>query len=167
GLFAAVRDLVSLTGLLATVYLLAPAMALILVCSAAPVFFAQLSLSRRFAGMLDTMSASSRRQFQLTALTSDVRAVKEIRLFGLVDFFRERVLSTIVATNSAQRDLDRRQLRVQAALAALGSVIGAGGLAWAVFAASRGRLSIGDVSAFVTAIAAAQAALSGLVTKIS
>lgn len=167
GLFSAVRDLVSLAGLLATVYLLAPVMALILVLSAVPVFFAQLSLSRRFAGMLNTMSASSRRQFQLSALNSDVRAVKEIRLFGLVDFFRERVLSAIVATNHAQRDLDRRQLRVQASLAALGSVIGAGGLAWAVYAASRGRLSIGDVSAFVTAVAASQAALSGLVTKIS
>ncbi len=167
GLFAAVRDLVSLIGLLATVYLLAPAMALVLMLSAAPVFFAQLSLSRRFAGMLDTMSASSRRQFQLSALNSDVRAVKEIRLFGLVDFFRERVLATIAATNHVQRDLDRRQLRVQVALAALGSVIGAGGLAWAVYAASRGRLSIGDVSAFVTAVAAAQAALSGLVTRIS
>ncbi|MFB8277903.1 ABC transporter ATP-binding protein [Nocardia colli] len=167
GLFSAVRDLVSLAGLLATVYLLAPVMALILVLSAVPVFFAQLSLSRRFAGMLDTMSASSRRQFQLSALNSDVRAVKEIRLFGLVDFFRARVLSAIVATNHAQRDLDRRQLRVQASLAALGSVIGAGGLAWAVYAASRGRLSIGDVSAFVTAVAASQAALSGLVTKIS
>ncbi|RDI69254.1 ABC transporter ATP-binding protein [Nocardia pseudobrasiliensis] len=167
GLFAAVRDLVSLTGLLATVYLLAPAMALVLMLSAAPVFFAQLSLSRRFAAMLDTMSASSRRQFQLSALNSDVRAVKEIRLFGLVDFFRERVLATIEATNHAQRDLDRRQLRVQAALAALGSAIAAGGLAWAVYAASRDRLSIGDVSAFVTAVAAAQAALSGLVTKIS
>ncbi|MFE9580995.1 ABC transporter ATP-binding protein [Nocardia sp. NPDC006044] len=167
GLFSAVRDLVSLAGLLATVYLLAPVMALILVLSAVPVFFAQLSLARRFAGMLDTMSASSRRQFQLSALNSDVRAVKEIRLFGLVDFFRERVLSAIVATNHAQRDLDRRQLRVQASLSALGSVIGAGGLAWAVYAASHGRLSIGDVSAFVTAVAAAQAALSGLVTKIS
>ncbi|MFE3445687.1 ABC transporter ATP-binding protein [Nocardia sp. NPDC059180] len=167
GLFAAARDVVSLIGLLLTVVVIAPPMAVIMLVSAVPVLFAQLALARRFADMLNTMSASSRRQFQLSALNSDVRAVKEIRLLGLVDFFKGRVLAAIGTANDAQRDLDRRQLRTQLSMAIVGSLINGGGIAWAVWAAARGRLTVGDVSAFIAAVAASQAAISGLITRIS
>ncbi|GAB2687235.1 ABC transporter ATP-binding protein [Nocardia thraciensis] len=167
GVFAAVRDAVSLIGLLVTVAVIAPPMAMIMVVSAVPALVAQLALARRFAEMMDTMSASSRRQFQLSALNSDVRAVKELRLLGLVDFFKGRVLAAIVTANNAQRELDRRQLTTQLSMAILGSLISGCGLAWAVYAAARGQLTVGDVSAFITAVAASQAAISGLIARIT
>ncbi len=167
GLLSGARDVISLTGLLITVFLLAPPMALIMIVSAAPVFFAQLSLSRRFARMLGTMSASTRRQFQLSSISSDVRAVKEIRLLGLVDFFKKRVLTEIASANAAQQDMDRRQLQVQSLLAVLSTTIAAGGMAWAVYTAYHGGLTVGDVSAFIAAVAASQSALSGLVSRLT
>lgn len=167
GMFSAGQDVVSLVGLLVTVSLLAPVMAGVIVLSAVPILFGQLSLSRRYVRLLATMSARSRRQFLFSALTSDVRAVKEIRLLGLGDFFKRRMLGELAASNGAQQDMDRRQLRVQSLLALLGSVISGGGLLWAVWAAFHRQLTVGDVSAFTAAVTAAQMSLGGLVTKVT
>jgi ATP-binding cassette subfamily B protein len=167
GMFSAGRDLVSLVGLLVTVSVLAPMMTVVMVASAVPLLFAQLSLSRRYVRMLATMSAKSRRQLLLSMMNSDVRAVKEVRLLGLGDFFKKRMLGEIVAANAAQRDMDRRQLWVQSLLSLLSAVIAGGGLLWATYSAYHGRLTVGDVSAFIAAVAAAQGSLSGLVARVT
>ena len=164
---SAAGDVVAVLGLLGTVYLLAPPMAAILLVAAVPVLFAEVAHSRRFAAMMDTMSQASRRHFELSALNSDVRAVKEIRLLGLVPFFKARILSSIATASSAQRGLDRREVRAQSLLALLSTAISTGGLVWAVAEAYQGRLTIGDVSAFVAAVAGLQGALGGLVGRIS
>jgi ATP-binding cassette subfamily B protein len=164
---SAAGDAVAVVGLLVTVYLLAPPMAAILLVAAIPVLFAEVAQSRRFAAMMETMSAAGRRHFELSALNSDVRAVKEIRLLGLVPFFKARVLTAIATASSSQRELDRAEMRVQSLLALLSTVISTGGLVWAVAQAHGGRLTVGDVSAFVAAVAGLQGALGGLVGRIS
>ncbi|MGI5130297.1 ABC transporter ATP-binding protein [Pseudonocardia sp. CA-107938] len=160
-------DVIAVAGLLVTVYLLAPPMAAILLVAAVPVLFAEVAQSRRFAAAMETMSQTGRRQFELSALNSDVRAVKEIRLLGLVPFFKARILAAVATAATVQRDLDRRQMRSRSLLALLSTVISTGGLAWAVAEAYQGRLSIGDVSAFAAAVAGLQGALGGLVSRIS
>ncbi|MFC4947010.1 ABC transporter ATP-binding protein [Pseudonocardia sp. GCM10023141] len=167
GLLSGIRDVVSVTGLLVTVSLLAPPMAVIMVVSAVPTLFAQLAFSRRIAAARDSMSAMGRRQSQVSELNSDVRAVKELRLLDLVGFFKERVLAAIVTANRTQRALDADQLRTQSALALLSTVIGIGGVAWACWSAYEGRLTIGDVTAFTAAVTASQAALSGLISRVT
>jgi ATP-binding cassette subfamily B protein len=167
GMFGAGQDLVSLAGLLVTVSVLAPAMTAVLVASAVPLLFGQLAMSRRFVRMLATMSARGRRQILFSTMNSDVRAVKEVRLLGLVDFFKARMLGEIAGANAAQRDLDRRQLRVQSLLSLLSATITGAGLLWAAWAAWHGRLTVGDVTAFVAAVAAAQGSLSGLVGRVT
>jgi ATP-binding cassette subfamily B protein len=164
---SAAGDVVAVLGLLVTVYLLAPPMAAILLVAAVPVLFAEVAHSRRFAAMMDTMSQASRRHFELSALNSDVRAVKEIRLLGLVPFFKARILAAITTASTAQRGLDQREMRAQSLLALLSTAISTGGLVWAVVEAYQGRLTIGDVSAFVAAVAGLQGALGGLVGRIS
>jgi ATP-binding cassette subfamily B protein len=167
GMFGAGRDLVSLTGLLVTVSVLAPAMTAVVLSSAVPLLFGQLAMSRRFVQMLATMSARGRRQILFSTINSDVRAVKEVRLLGLVDFFKARMLGEIAGANAAQRDLDRRQMRVQSLLSLLSATITSGGLLWASWAAWHGRLTVGDVTAFVAAVTAAQSSLSGLVGRVT
>jgi ATP-binding cassette subfamily B protein len=167
GMLSAGQDVISLAGLLITVSLIAPVMTGVIVASAVPILFAQLALSRRYVRTLATMSARSRRQYLFASLSSDARAVKEIRLLGLDNFFKHRMLLELVASNEAQQEMDRHQMRVQSLLSLLSAVISGGGLLWAVWAAYRGQLTVGSVSAFAAAITAAQVSLGGLVSKFT
>jgi hypothetical protein len=59
--------------------------------------------------------------------------------------------------------VDRRALAVHTALAGLGAAIAVGGLFWAVFAAARGQLTLGDVSIFIAALGAVSSSLAMII----
>jgi ATP-binding cassette, subfamily B, bacterial len=69
--------------------------------------------------------------------------------------------------NTAKRALDRRELWVQAGLGLLAALVSGGGLLWAVVAAQRGALTVGDITIFVAAIAGVQGALTSLANQIA
>jgi ATP-binding cassette, subfamily B, bacterial len=110
------------------------------------------------------LSPASRRQMFYSQLQTDTYAAKELRLFGLTSFLRERMLTEIRSINRQQRLLDRRTFVTQGCLALLGSAVTAGGLIWTVRQAWQGELPVGDVSLFVLAAVGVQAALSGVVS---
>jgi ATP-binding cassette subfamily B protein len=55
-----------------------------------------------------------------------LQAVKEIRLFGLGDFFKTRLLAELRDVQAGERYLDRRVLRVQFLLVALSAAVTGG-----------------------------------------
>jgi len=69
--------------------------------------------------------------------------------------------------NAANRRMDLRETRVQGGLTVLSAAVGGAGLCWAIVAARRGLLSVGDVSMFLAGIIGVQAALATLTTSIS
>ncbi|WP_412519517.1 ABC transporter ATP-binding protein [Actinomadura madurae] len=166
GLFDVGRSVLTLLSLLVTLYVLSPVMAVVLVGAAFPALMAQILLSRQQVGMMMVLSPANRRYLFYKSLITDVRAAKEVRLFSLQSFLRERLLGTLTRIQDGERRLDKRTALVQAVLALAGGVIAGAGLLWAVRAASHGRLSVGDVSAFAAAVAGVQAALAALVSGI-
>jgi ATP-binding cassette, subfamily B, bacterial len=96
-----------------------------------------------------------------------VQAVKEVRLFGLGAFLRTRMLRELDAVQDANRRMDRRELRAQGLLGLLGALVAGAGLVWAINAARGGKLSVGDVSVFVAAVAGTQSALATIVRDIA
>ncbi|MGW8982705.1 ABC transporter ATP-binding protein [Streptomyces parvus] len=167
GLFDTVRNVITLVSLLGTLTLLSPVMAALVLAAAVPALMARLVLSKQRVNMLAGVSASARRQIFYSLLITDVRGAKETRLFGLGDFLRERMLGELAVRQSGERAMDRREARTQSLLALLSTVVAAVGLLWAVHAAARGSLSVGDVTAFVAAVAGTQAALAGLVDNVA
>ncbi|WP_411084265.1 ABC transporter ATP-binding protein [Streptomyces sp. cmx-18-6] len=167
GLFDTVRNVITLVSLLGTLTLLSPVMAGLVSAAAVPALIARLVLSRQRVTMLAGVSASARREIFYSLLITDVRGAKETRLFGLGDFLRERMLGELAVRQSGERALDRREARTQSLLALLSTLVAAVGLLWAVHAAARGSLSVGDVTAFVAAVAGTQAALAGLVDNVA
>ncbi|NUR82607.1 MAG: ABC transporter ATP-binding protein [Nonomuraea sp.] len=154
---------VTLAGFTAALAVLAPWMILVVALAAVPSVRAQLDLSRRRAGMLWGVSATARRQIFFAGLLTSPDAAKEIRLFGLGDFLRGRMLGELRAVNAAEQGLARRTLRVQGVLSLVGAAVAASGLVWAIVAAASGSLSVGDVAVFVAAVAGVQSALSAIV----
>jgi ATP-binding cassette, subfamily B, bacterial len=164
GVFAASQSAVAAVGLLGALWLVSPVLCGLVLAASGTAVWAQLALSKRGAQLQWRLSPASRRQMFYSQLQTDVYAAKELRLFGLTSFLRERMLTEIRGINRQQRLLDRRTLVTQGWLALVGSAVTAAGLVWTVRQAWQGHLPVGDVSLFVLAAVGVQASLSGVVT---
>ena len=160
-----IQSTLTVTGFLAALAAFSPVMALVVVAAMIPGIFAETSIAGRRAAMLRGISHAERRQYFYANLLTSYAAAKELRLFGLGVFFRGRMLDELRIIHQAGEHVDRRQAVAYTALAAIGAAVAGAGLWWAVSAATRGRLSIGDVSMFVAALAAASTALSTIVSN--
>ncbi|MGW2221398.1 ABC transporter ATP-binding protein [Nonomuraea sp. NPDC001684] len=159
-----VRGLVTLAGFVAALMALSPVMTAIVLLSALPSLGVQLSLSRRKVGLEWQISPAMRRQIFYAGLLTEVEPAKEVRLFGLGAYLRDRLLGEIRAVNRQEEALERRALAGHGLLALLGAAIGGAGLIWAI---AGGRLGVGDVAVFAAAVAGVQGALSGGVTQLA
>jgi ATP-binding cassette subfamily B protein len=163
GLLGIGRDALTMIGFVGTLLVLNPMLAAVVTASALPTIRAEILLARRRVGAMRTIVYATRRRFFYANLISSPQEAKEVRLFGLGGFFRERLLAEQRRANDTERALGRREVVVQALLAAVAAGVAGGGLVWATRAALAGALTIGDISVFVAAIAGVQAALAGLI----
>lgn len=154
------RSLVTIAGFVGSLAVLDPMITVLVLLAGVPAVLAERALARRRVAMFMEMSPSVRREMFYARLLTDVRAAKEVRLFGISGFFRQRMLRERASANAAERRADKRELRVQGGLALLSAVVAGVGLVVAIVSASRGQLSVGDVSMFIAAVAGVQASLS-------
>ncbi|MEV4132169.1 hypothetical protein AB0J72_08380 [Dactylosporangium sp. NPDC049742] len=158
---------VTLGGLVAVLAAISPLIAAATLLGLVPALVAEVRLSREEAAMLWSISPHERREAFYAELQTSLPAAKEVRLLGLSELFRVRMLDELAVADGQRRRLDGRQLRTQFTLALASAALLGGTLAWAVRGAGRGELSIGEVSALVAAIAALQGTLASLVGRIS
>ena len=148
-------------------YVISPAMAVLVAASAVPALWAQLRNSGRQANLAWQISPNVRRQMFYARLLTDRAAAKEIRLFGLGDFLRGRMLTEVRSIQRRERSLDLRLLRVEGLLSLLSSAISAIGLVWVIWQVANGKLPIGDVAMLTAAIIGVQAAVSSGVSALA
>jgi ATP-binding cassette, subfamily B, bacterial len=160
-----IQSALTLTGFLGALLLLSPVMAVVLVVAMIPVIFLETNVARRRAAVIEESSHSVRRRYFYASLLSSLQAAKEVRLYGLGLFFRRRMLDELQVIHRSARRVDRRQALAYSLLATLSAVVTGIGIWWAVSAAARGKLTIGDVSLFVTAVVAVSNALTGIVSN--
>ncbi|GLZ16299.1 multidrug ABC transporter permease [Actinomadura sp. NBRC 104425] len=160
GVLDGVQGLLMVTGFLATLAVLSPWMLVLVAVTGAVALHGQIRLSRFRARMLADLGHATRRELFYSQLLTSLGAAKEVRLYGLGGLFGGRMLAELRWINAARRRMGRRELLVQGAHGLLGALLAAGGLVWAVHAARAGRLTIGDVSVFVAAVAGVQDGLT-------
>ncbi|MBB6349652.1 ATP-binding cassette subfamily B protein [Nonomuraea muscovyensis] len=157
------QAVITLSGFAVTLLAVNPLMVAVIVVAALPSVRIQLVLSRQRAEVMWDITPAMRRQIFYGDLLTRPEAAKEVRLFGLGDHLRGRMLDEVRGINRAERDLDRRTLRSQGVMALLGSVVAGGGLLWAILSAASGGITVGDVTVFVAAVAGVQGALTTIV----
>ena len=162
-----VQATVTGAGLAGYLFAANPLLAGLALASGGPALVLQLRLNRHRAEEQLALTGNARRHLALQALLTDQQAVKELRLFGLGDFFRNRVAVEGRTVDAAEQRLDRSALAVQLPLGALSAVIGSVGLFWAVDAAAHGRISIGDITVFVAALIGIQGGVAGSVSSVA
>jgi ATP-binding cassette subfamily B protein len=158
---------VTLCGLAAVLAVINPVIAVVTLLGLAPALVAEIRLSRERAGMLWAITPNERREFFYAELQTSIPAAKELRLLGLSELFRLRMLRELAVADTQRRRLDGHQLRAQLGLGLVSAVVLGVALIWAFRAAARGTLTVGDVSALIAAIAALQSTLASLVARLS
>ncbi|RKS09257.1 ATP-binding cassette subfamily B protein [Nocardiopsis sp. Huas11] len=166
-LFGTARGVLAITSLLGILLAISPVIAVITIAAALPMLFVRLLLDRQRAGMMWRMSPRMRRQMFYQELMLTPAANKEVRLFGTGAFLLDRMRGEIRRTNREEEVVDRRVVLTHAPLALLGALVSAGGLVWMVASALRGEFTIGDVSAFIAAVAGVQGALVEIVMGLT
>lgn len=165
--FATAAAALTMGGFLGTLLTINAGMAVIVLVAAVPALFAHLRLSRARAAVMWQIAPSERREVFYSELLASLDAAKELRLLGLGDLFRRRMLVELTAAHAAVDGQDRRDARTHGLLAGLTALVSAGGLVWAVWLAAHGRLSIGDVAMFVAAVGGVQGGLQSLVASLA
>ena len=156
----------TVAGFVVSLAALSPLLVGLVAASAVPTLYAQMSLARQRTGMMLATSPRLRRQAFYAGLLLDMRAVKEIRIFGLGRFFRDRMLGELRSAQDGERQVDRRTLRVDTVFAALTAVVS--GVALVVGA---GQIAagggVGDFSVLVAALAGVQTGLAGIIAQVA
>ncbi len=166
-LFGCLQAVLTVVGMLAVLLVISPVVAFITMIAALPALFVQLAISRQQSEMMWRLSPRMRRQMFYQALVLDLAAIKETRLFGTGAFLLGRMRAETKTINQAEELLDRRILVSQGPLALLGALVASGGLVWMVAATVGGEFTIGDVAAFVAAVAGVQAGLASMVLDVT
>jgi ATP-binding cassette, subfamily B, bacterial len=151
-LLAVARCVLTAAGLVAALAALSPLLAGALLVVCAPVVLCHLALSRRRAATMWTVSPAERRELFFGGLLVDLQAAKEIRLFGLGDFLRGRILAGRRSADRHHRRLDRGELGVQILASALSAGAAAAATLWGVRAVAAGGLTLGDVSLLLVSV---------------
>lgn len=167
GVLGGGQGVITLLGLVGVLAAISPLFAAVAVVGLVPALVAEIQLSRARARMLMRLTPVERREFFYADLQTSIAAGKELRLLGLFELFRRRMLGELDVANGQRRRMDVRELGAQVRLGALSALILGGGIVWAIGAAARGELSVGAVSAFVAGMTALQGGLSALVGRMS
>lgn len=166
GAFGIGSSVVTVVGFIGSLLVVSPLLAGAVLAGAVPAVFAEWRLSRQRTAMMWRVSPAQRREFFFQRLLTSVQAAKELRLFGASEYFRQRMLAERRTANVENRRMDRRELLTQSSLGLLSAVIAGAGLLWALFAAVGGRITPGDVTLLVSAIASVQGGVATLVNRM-
>lgn len=164
---AAGRSMLTVAGFMVSLVALNSLMAIVVLAAGVPSLVAQLALSRHQARAVFEVGRIERREDFYAGLIATPTAAKEIRLFGIGDFLRSRVLAERRAANAVTQSVEARQTKVQSVLELLSALVSGAGLVWAVFAAHDGDLTVGGVTMFVAAVDGVQSSLGSLLIQLA
>ncbi|MER6150460.1 ABC transporter ATP-binding protein [Streptomyces hirsutus] len=160
GMLGLAQASITVTGFLGSLFVLSPAMTVLVLGAGAPALVAELILSRQRVRLHWDLGPTERREIFYSQLLSTVEAAKEVRLFGIGAFLQDRMLTDRRTANTAKALMDRREALLQSGLALLAASVSGGGVVWAVLAVRSGQLSVGDITIFIAAVAGVQGSLT-------
>ncbi|WP_264029236.1 ABC transporter ATP-binding protein [Cellulosimicrobium sp. SH8] len=166
-LVTVVQSLVTASAFVVSLVVLSPVAAVLVLASAVPALVAQLRLGRLRSSTTALTSPRSRRRLFYVTLLTDLRAAKEIRLFGLGEHFRRRMLDEVGSVHDAERRVDRVTVRTETLLALVTAAVSGAVLVHAVVRISRGAGSVGDLALLVAALGAVQASVAAVVGQLA
>jgi ATP-binding cassette subfamily B protein len=128
----------------------------VLAASVLPAFYVVFAYNRRHHAWWERTTTDRRRSYYHDWLLSDSGAAAELRLFDLGGHFRALDRTVRRRLFAERRALLARQTVAQAASGLAAAAIGAGAVAWTIWRAVQGALSLGDLALFYQAFSQGQ-----------
>lgn len=166
-LTAIAQSVVTLASFLGVLIVLSPFLAGMVTLAAVPQLYAQLKIGHLRVGLASTNTPKQRQVSYYGFVLSSVQFAKELRLFNVAGYFLNRLTSTSEQIYHAQRQQEQRELRWELLLGVLSSTIASASVVIVVMQAFAHRLSLGDVTLYISAVASVQTALSGIILSIA
>ena len=153
----------TLGGMLLLLARLHPLLPLLLAVLSLPHILGEKRLQEvRYQSMIDR-SRAAREMNYCARITTEPAAAKEIRVFGLGDFFLRRFRSRFATAYEEMRLVRLKYLRASAAFTALHALALAGGFWYVAVQARAGQLTLGDIALYFGVVIQTQGRLQGLV----
>ena len=148
--------LLSLVGLLLLLTLLHPLLPVVLAVVSVPHFVAEYRMHRLQYQALARQSRPAREMDYCAAVTTQPAAAKEVRVFGLGDFFLQRFRERRAATLGEMTRVRLAQLKTSTVFSGAYALVLAGGFWYVAAEAGAGRLTLGDLALYLGAVTQAQ-----------
>ena len=162
-----IESLITGIGFAIALLLLCPWLMVVLAAVAVPTCLLQMRMARYRAGVLIETSSYQRRLIFYRYLAVDVRAAKEVRLFGLGDFLVGRMLGDLGSSNRLEAAADRSTAWLELGIGGMSGLVTLCGACTAAYLAIHHRLTIGDVTVLLAAVVTLQTTVVSLTDNIS
>jgi ATP-binding cassette subfamily B protein len=160
------RSTLSLATYIGALFVVWPPAVSLVLAAALPSVVVQLRSARSQSSAAEDGASRFRRQMFFRALLTDLRAGKEIRLFGLGSLFHHRLVDALREGTTLVFLAQKRATVAQALLALLGACLGGIGVVVIAVGAERGRFSVGDVTLFLASVAGVQSTILGVTLQL-
>jgi ATP-binding cassette subfamily B protein len=161
-----VQSLVTIAGFASVLLSLWPPAGLLVLAVIVPEFVIQLALARRSARASEDASGLFRARFLYQGLLTDLRAVREVRLYQLGEFFHSRLTGSLRKASRIELKAQWHAALVQAGWSLASAAVALVGTVTVVGAVIRGSLTLGDLTIFLAALSAVQSGLSGIASQL-
>ncbi len=148
--------LLSLVGLLLLLAFLHPLLPVVLAAVSVPHFVAEYRMHRLQYQALDRQSRPAREMDYCAAVTTEPAAAKEVRVFGLGDFFLQRFRERRDTALAEMTRVRLAQLKMSTVFSGAYAVVLAGGFWYVAAQAGAGHLTLGDLALYLGAVTQAQ-----------
>ncbi|MDR6233349.1 ATP-binding cassette subfamily B protein [Pseudomonas psychrotolerans] len=160
------QNLISLVSFAVLLVHFSPWALVLLVVGALPVFLAEARFSGDAFRLFSRRAPETRRQTYLETLLSHEAYIKEVKLFGLAPLLLERYRTTFAKLYAEDRRLTLRRDGWGFVFGLLGTLAFYAAYAWVVLDTVRGRLSLGQMTLYLTLFRQGQAAVSASLTAV-
>lgn len=162
-----VRAMVTWVSFVTVLWYFNPLVAGLVLVASLPQLYIQFRFGKQRFGLAFVNTPQERRAFYLSQVLTAVDFVKEVRLFGLVDYFLRAFRETTEGIYDRQRRQQVYETRWRFFLGLLGSVVLSGAVVWIMLEAFAGRITVGDITLYMSAFAGLQGATLSMVFTVS
>ncbi len=161
------QSFVTLVSFLGVLVAFSPLLAGLVALAALPQLYFQLKMGRQHFGLAYENSPKQRLSGYYSYLLSAVYFAKELRLFNLGKYFLRAFERLNRELNQTQRTQQLRELRWQTGLSLLSNLVSSGTFVAVILQAFAGKISLGDVTFYTSAVGSVQGALAGIVYALA
>jgi ATP-binding cassette subfamily B protein len=161
------RGLAALASFISILLWFNPLLALAVIVATLPQLYTQIQIGQQRFKLAVANTFPQRQMSYYGNLLSNEHYVKEVRLFGLADWLLNGFLGIATVYQQSQRQQELREIKWQLPIELLSRLVAGGAFIFIALQVLAGRLTIGDVALYMSAVSSVQANLAGIIFALA